>query len=240
MRTRSRLAVVAGAATLLLVGATPAALADDVDASSAGFQLVDQQNTLVLDVGDTASVTLAYAVTGTGKNPVDGNSGCNLSGGRDTQLVMDVVAEADPVAGPAGVAGMPADVTFESCDVDGAPATVTLSLTALAPGVTTYTFAEDAGRTNARGTFDTSGATFVVVVNDEEGRDAPAIANEWLHEVATDAELASCQEANGTNTGQANWHGQLISKVAQFFEGQSFGPSEEHVVIEKVQEYCGL
>jgi hypothetical protein len=239
MRTRNRFAVLAAATTLLLMGGAPA-MADDVDASSAGFQLVDGQNTLVVGVGDSATVTLTYAVTGSGKNPVDGKSGCNLSGGAGTQLVMDVVPEADPVAGAAGVAGMPATVTFESCDDAGAPATVTLSLTALSPGVTTYRFVEDAAATVGQGSFDTTGATFVVVVPDDEGRDAPAIANEWLHEVATDAELASCQVSNGTNPGQTNWHGQLISKVAQFFEGQSFGPGEEDVVIGKVRELCGL
>jgi hypothetical protein len=239
MRTMPRLLTAAGAASLLALGAAPAAQADDVHASSPSFQLLEGQQTLVLGVGDSAEVTLTYAVTGSGRNPEDGKAGCNLSGGPLTQLAMDVVATPDPMAGPAGVSGLPGSVTFDSCDDDGLPATVTLSLTAVSPGTTTYAFAENSD-TVAQGTFDTSGSTFVVVVLDEDGRDAPAIANEWLHRVASPEQLASCRDANGTNDSKSNWHGQLIATVAQFFEGQSFTADEEHVVVDKVIELCGL
>ncbi len=87
--------------------------------------------------------------------------------------------------------------------------------------------------------FVTDPASFTVVVLGE-GRDAPAIANDYLHNDADAATLAACQEANGTNPGKTNWNGQLIAKIAHFFEGQSFTEDEEYIVVDKVREYCGL
>jgi len=231
-------AVAVAAGTIALVATGGAAYADDVAATSSEFQLIDGRQTIVLAVGESASVTLTYAVTGTGKDPEDGKAGCNLTGA-GSNLTLDVLGTADPDAGPAGLEGLPGQVTFESCDDEGAPSTVVLSFTAVSPGTTTYDFPVDGPATVGQGTWDTAAASFVVVVP-ADGRDAPAIANEWLHESATAEELVACQDANGTNQGGTNWHGQLIVKVAQFFEGQTFTPEEEQVVIDQVREFCGL
>lgn len=239
MRMAIRAAAVAAASTTTLLVTGGAAVADDVAASSADFQLLDGQRTIVLEVGESASVTLSYAVVGEGKNAVDGKAGCNLTG-QGSNLTLDVVGTADPGVGAAGVSGLPEEAVFADCGDEVDPTTVLLAFTATAPGRTTYTFPVDATKTVGQGTWNSTAASFVVVVLDPDGRDAPAIANEWLREVATTAERAACQDANGTNADKSNWHGQLINKIAQFFEGESFTPEEEQVVVDKVREYCGL
>lgn len=70
------------------------------------------------------------------------------------------------------------------------------------------------------------------------GRAAPAIANEYLRESATPELVEACREANGTNKNLANWRGKLISAVAREFRGQTFGPDEEHVVTDDVEDRC--
>jgi hypothetical protein len=229
-----------GAAGLLLAATVAPASADDVTASSVDFQVVADQNTIVMVVGDSSTVDLTYSVTNG-----DGKQGCNLTG-PGSQLVLDVVGTGDAVEGPAGLSGVPASVAFEACDdeLTDTAAVRTLSFTAVSPGTTTFTFTRNATSSvsSSSGTYDTTAATFVVTVlapQEEVGRDAPAIANDWLHNTATAAELAACREANGTKN-KSNWHGQLISKVAQLFEGQSFTASQESVVINQVKAYCGL
>ncbi|WP_341360704.1 hypothetical protein V5H98_05930 [Georgenia sp. M64] len=70
------------------------------------------------------------------------------------------------------------------------------------------------------------------------GRAAPAIANEYLRESATPELLEACREANGTNKNRANWRGKLVSAVARELRGRTFGPDEEHVVTDDVEDRC--
>jgi hypothetical protein len=239
MRSKFRTTFATAAAAAMVLGTAGLAAADDVESTSDYFGTDTKM--IVMEVGDTASVTLGYIATGTGQNPADGKQGCNLSGGPGTQLVLDVVGTAAPAPETgAGLTGLPATVTFEDCTVDGAPATVQLSFAATSPGTTYFTFPVNTEETVAQGTFDTSGANFMVTVlapEADEGRDAPAIANEYLKGLSS-TQLTACKENNGTNKNQANWHGQLISKVAHQFEGQSFGPSREHIVTSFVNGEC--
>jgi hypothetical protein len=236
MRSKFRTTFATAAAAAMVLGTAGLAAADDIESTSGYFET--DTKTVVMEVGDTAAVTLGYIVTGTGNTPEDGNSGCNLSGGPSTQLVLDVVGTAAPAPDTAaGLTGLPATVTFADC-----AATVQLNFTATSPGTTYYTFPVNTVATVAQGTFDTSAANFVVTVlapEADEGRDAPAIANEYLKGL-DGVELEICKAANGTNKNKANWHGQLISKVAHQFEGQSFGPSREHIVTDFVDGTCGL
>ena len=231
--TRGRfLGVTAMAAAFVLAGAGPA-LADDVTATSASFAAGTQ--TIYLNMGQSASVTLSYIVTGEGKDPVDGKAGCNLVG-KDSQLALDVVTSGDT-----GVTDLPTTgLVFAACPSSTDPATITLDFTATLPGTETYTFPVDTADTVASGTFDSSAATFTVVVTSTEGRDAPAIANDWLHNTATADELAACQAALGTNTNQANWQGNLIEDIAQMFPDETFPPDQEYVVVDAVKSLCGL
>lgn len=237
---KKTLTAAAAAASLVLL-VPSAASADDVAASSIDFQVVAEQNTIVLTVGESASVTLTYSQTND-----DGKSGCNLQGS-GSQLTLDVVGTGDPVDGPAGLSGMPEAVVFESCDdATGADSVVVLNFAGVSPGTTTFTFSRNAAGTvtnSPDATYDTSGATFVVTVlapQEQVGRDAPAVANDWLHNTATLEQLAACRALNGTNKTGSNWHGQLIGKVAQHFEGQSFSTAQEQVVVDQVKAYCGL
>lgn len=226
--------MVALASGALVLGPAIPALADDVSASSAGF--TGGTSTIYLTLGDSASVTLSYLVTGQGHNPSDGKAGCNLTG-KGSQLALDVVTSGD-----AGVTDLQSnDLVYAACPKDTDPAVITLTFTATGPGTATYTFPVDAAATVAQGSFDTSGAAFTVVVTDPaEGREAPAIANDWLHNTATAGELAACGAALGTNDNQSNWQGNLIADVAQQFPDQTFAPDQEYVVVDAVRELCGL
>jgi hypothetical protein len=244
MLSKFRTTFATAAAAAMVLGTAGLAVADDVEVTSTYFQT--ETRTIVMEVGDTASVTLGYVATGDGQNPEDGKSGCNL-GGPGAHFTMGVTETADP-AGGAGIDGLPASVVFTACEVtvDGVkgPASQDLTFEATSPGTTTVSFPAQSFTTNHEkvtlSSFDTSGASFVVTVTapeEDEGRDAPAIANEYLKGLDSD-KLEACKLANGTNKNKANWHGQLISKVAQHFEGQTFGPSKEHVVTDYVDSQC--
>ena len=236
---RRTIAALASAAALVALSA-PAALADDVTASAADFQVISDQNTIVLTIGEAASVTLTYANTNG-----DGKNGCNLSGSGDTQLALDVVGTADPIDGAAGIDGLPLSVVFPACDDNDLPANQVLSFTATSPGTTSYAFPVNSSSTVAwsGSTFDTSGSNFVVTVLapvEELGKDAPAIANGWLHNTADADQLEACRQALGNNKNKSNWQGNLISQIAQFFAGQTFTASQEATVVNKVKTLCGL
>jgi hypothetical protein len=242
MRSKLRATFATAAAAAMVLGAAGLAAADDIDTTSESpsYSVVSGVKTFVMEIGETASATLTYSE----KND-DGRNGCNLGGwpgtpGAQTQLVLDVVGTAAPGDSTAGLTGLPATVTFADCGSDDAPATVELNFTAESAGTTYFSFPVNTGGTVAQGTFDTSAANFMVTVlapEEDEGRDAPAIANEYLKGLDSD-KLEACKLANGTNKNRANWHGQLISKVAQHFEGQTFGPSKEHVVTDYVDSQC--
>jgi hypothetical protein len=234
MRSKFRTTFAMAAAAAMVLGTAGLAAADDVNTTSESptYSVVSGVKTFIMEVGDTASAMLTYSETNT-----DGVSGCNL-GGRDSAVTLGVTQTAAPTGG-AGISGLPQSVTLTDCND-----TETLTFSAVSPGTTTVTFPVSAvvsNKTGAEpGTFNTSGATFVVTVlapEEDEGRDAPAIANEYLKGLSS-TRLTACKENNGTNKNQSNWHGQLISKVAQHFEGQSFGPSREYIVTDFVDGQC--
>lgn len=228
MRSTLRTTLVGAAAAALVLGTSGVASADTISTSSSDASYDAATRTFTISVGQTATATLAYLADKTGKN------GCDLTG-KDSQVTFGVNSSEATV-----VSGLRQSVQYTACpDVDDLPQTVTF--TGAVPGTTVVTFDVDsvtAKDVTAAG-FVTDPASFTVVVLGE-GRDAPAIANDYLHNAADEATLAACQEANGTNRDKTNWHGQLITKIAQFFEGQSFTEDEEYIVVDKVREYCGL
>lgn len=229
MRSVFTVASICAASAALFLGSTGMAAADTISTSSTDASYDAATRTFTIAVGQTATATLAYAADRTGKN------GCDLTG-KDSQVTFGTASSVGGV-----VSGLAETVQYTACpDEDDPPRSV--SFTGATPGTTVVSFAVEsvtAKDVTAAG-FVTGPATFTVVVVAPEGRDAPAIANDYLHNDADDATLAACQEANGTNTSQSNWHGQLISKIAQYFEGQTFTEDEEYIVIDKVREYCGL
>lgn len=197
--------------------------------SSTDSSFVSSTKTFTITVGETATAVLTYAQDKTGKN------GCDLTG-KDSQVTFGTSSSVDGV-----ISGLAETVQYTACpDEDDLPRTI--SFTGAAPGTTVVSFGVDSisARDVTAADFMTGPATFTVVVVAAEGRDAPAIANDYLHNDADEATLAACKEANGTNTSQSNWHGQLITKIAQYFEGQTFTEDDEYIVVDKVREYCGL
>lgn len=229
MRSTFRTTFATAAAAALVLGTSGVASADTISTSSSDASYDSATRTFTISVGQAATATLAYAADQTGKN------GCDLTG-KDSQVTFGVNSSS-----PTVVSGLAQSVQYTACPDEDAPAR-TVTFTGAVPGTTVVTFDVDsvtAKDVTAAG-FVTDPASFTVVVLDDEGRDAPAIANDYLHNDADPATLAACQDANGTNAGETNWHGQLINKIAQFFEGQSFTEDEEYIVVDKVREYCEL
>lgn len=229
MRSTFRTTFATAATAALVLGTSGVASADTISTSSSDASYDSATRTFTISVGQAATATLAYAADQTGKN------GCDLTG-KDSQVTFGVNSSS-----PTVVSGLAQSVQYTACPDEDAPAR-TVTFTGAVPGTTVVTFDVDsvtAKDVTAAG-FVTDPASFTVVVLDDEGRDAPAIANDYLHNDADPATLAACQDANGTNAGETNWHGQLINKIAQFFEGQSFTEDEEYIVVDKVREYCEL
>jgi len=255
MRPTFRTTFVCAASAALVLGTSGVASADDVDVTSTAptAVVVDGIPTITLDAGQTGSVVLAYdetdpeKLTSGGGKPTwgPGLGGCELKGGPGvdpnlTQLVLGVHDVTD------GVIALGSDsVDFEDCTdvVDGVQVAATRTLTFTAgsvSGETLVSFDVD-GRTFAReGAYFTAPDTFRVVVNADDDRAAPAITNDYLDKVADEATLAACQAANGTNQDKTNWRGQLITKVAQFFQGETFAEDAEWIVIDQVRVFCEL
>lgn len=229
MRFMFRATSICAATAALVLGAAGVAAADTISTTSTDTSYDATTRTFTIAVGQTATATMTYAVDGTGKN------GCDLTG-KDSQVTFGSTSSVEGV-----IAGLAETVQYTACpDEDDVPRMITV--TGASPGTTVVSFEVESvtAREVTAEDFVTGPASFTVVVVAPEGRGAPAIANDYLHNTAAAATLAACQEANGTNNGNANWHGQLIAKIAQYFEGQTFTPDEEYVVIDKVNEYCGL
>ncbi len=212
--------------------------------------------TITLDVGEIGTVVLTYVETNPeklssgGGKPVwaPGLPGCELKGGpgmnpNDTQLVLGVEDETD------GVIALGSEtVTFADCPetIDGVtvPETRTLTFTGqLRRADTSVSFEVDAATVALERAYFTAPDSFrVVVLAPADGRDAPAIANDFLHNTADAATRAACQAANGSRRQPERELARpsCISKIAQFFDGQTFTPDEEYVVVDKVLEYCGV
>ncbi len=232
MRTKIRTTLASAAAVALVVGTGGVAAADDVRTTSTDPTYDATTRTFTLHVGDSATASLTYYATATGK------SGCDLTG-------PGSYVEFDSASSVAGVvSGLTSDVRYTDCGDEDAPPVRTVTFTGAVPGTTSVTFPLASYVSNGKGvsasTFESTLASFTVVVLGDEGRDAPAIANDYLHNDADDATLAACQAENGTNPGQTNWQGQLIAKIAQYFEGQTFTEDEEYIVVDKVRDLCGL
>jgi hypothetical protein len=231
MRISSRAALCGIASAVLVLASAGGATADTITTSSDEATFDKATMTFTLTVGQTATATVTYDEDDTGK------SGCDLTG-KDSQVTYDT---ASSVAGV--VSDLPASIQFTECGDDEEPPVQEVSFAGAEVGTTVVSFAVSSFTSNGKGvsekTFGTGPASFtVVVVDDPDGRDAPAIANDYLHNVADDATVAACTVANGTNSNLSYWHGQLINKIAQFFEGQTFAPDQEYIVIDKVLEYC--
>jgi hypothetical protein len=214
---------------------------NDVDDS-----IDNEVETLVIAPGDVEIVTLTWINTNTNESVwglegsghddeeasyVDTVTQCNLR--------SDLFADVSVTNTNAAVAAVTSDdledgkIRFEDCGDE-----IELTVTGVAAGTTEVRFAIAAGST-AEGANFTAPANFdVQVVSPDPGRAAPAIANEYLR-THTDADfLASCKGANGTNRNKSNWHGQLITKVADQFEGQTFARGSEGPVMDYVDSLC--
>ena len=107
--------------------------------------------TMSLKVGGSNGTTTLYVTpTGEGKNPADGKSGCNLTGG--TTLVVSVTSNSTAVATVS-----PSSVTFDSCSDKEL-----LTVTPVGEGTTTINLGQTSNNTGA--TFDFTPATFTVNV----------------------------------------------------------------------------
>jgi len=70
----------------------------------------------------------------------------------------------------------------------------------------------------------------------DEGRAAPAIANQYLRSTDGAGTAAAC-EAKYEDSN--NWHGEVISAVAQSeLQGQTFTPAQESIVTTWVDNHC--
>jgi hypothetical protein len=133
---------------------------------------------------------------------------------------------------PVAVALSASQVTFLACDE-----TVTLTVAGVGEGTAEIRFAVNASST-ADGVNYVAPADFdVVVTGGDPGREASAIANAFLKAADAD-QVAACRAANGTNRNQANWDGQLISKVSAQFGDQTFTTAQEQIVIDLVLDLC--
>ena len=251
MRSKFRATFATAAAAAMVLGTTALAVADDVDiTSSTPIATVadDSYLTITIDVGQTALVELTYIET----NPVQlsngkggpvwspGLPGCELKGApgvkpEDTQLVLGVNAQTP------NVVTVDETVTFADCpeEIDGLAVseTRTLSVTGSSAGETLVSFDVDDATYAAPGAFFIVPDTIRVIVNGDEGRGAPAVANEYLGSLS-DADLHACKSLNGTNPTQDNWRGQIINEVAQEFEGQTFTAETEYIVTDFIDSLC--
>lgn len=234
MRTSAvlcRAAAVGAAATALVLGAMTGASADTIAVGSADAGYDPATRTFTIAVGQTATADIAYGVDATGK------SGCDRTG-RGSHVAFTAGSSTAGV-----VADLTPDVRYDACPADGETLTRPVSFTGAAPGVTEVSFEVASWASNGAGvgasTFLTEPATFTVVVTGE-GRHAPAIANEFLNHDADESVLAACRAALGTNDNRSNWHGNLISAVAEHFGDRVFTEDEEHVVVDHVLDLCGV
>ena len=100
--------------------------------------------------GSTGTTTLAVLETGTGPNPADGKSGCNLTGGKTLGIA---VSSSLPGVATASLS----NATFTSCGD-----TKTITVTPVGEGSTTITVSQVTNNTGA--TFNFAPATFKVDV----------------------------------------------------------------------------
>lgn len=80
----------------------------------------------------------------------------------------------------------------------------------------------------ASSTYALGQGTTGVCTSSNSGKDAPAVANEYLKTLSS-AQLNACMTNQGTNKNKSNWHGMLISKIAQEYEGNTNGWTDEDV-----------
>jgi hypothetical protein len=241
-------------AGMMLLGS--AAMADIVynDLDPETEPLKAEVESIVMEVGDDPeTVGLYIRVRNAAAEGTGGESGCNLKGGRE--LVLDIYNSAPSSASVTADAeyryeGNAAQVLLKGdCEVavDGTEIDLlkaTLTVQALAPTAdgapANITFGRNSAST-ALGNTSLVEASFDVTVLAQAvempSRDAPAIANEYLKQQSNEY-TDNCKAQNGTNKNKNNWHGQLISKVAQEFEGQSFTLAQEDLVTGYVDLLC--
>lgn len=140
------------AAPILVLGAAPAALADDIS-NNLDSSIDSTAEVMPLNVGGTAGKT-TLAVTPTNG---DGKNGCNLTG--STTLTLTISSSASSVATVS-----PSSVTFTSCSD-----TKELTVTPLTEGSTTVSASQASNSTG--GSFNLAPAKFTVNVT------APAPSN---------------------------------------------------------------
>jgi hypothetical protein len=130
-----------------------AAFGDDILTSDPDLVVVAGVKTLNLEVGDSANITLTYAITST-----DSKEGCNVSQERGSQVKFNVNSSTAGV-----VSGAPAAVTFGSC---GANPTISFDAASIGETVISLGFNSAVPTTLSSSDWNTSGATFKVVVTD--------------------------------------------------------------------------
>lgn len=154
-RLRAGLAI---AVPVLLLAATPAAVADDVSSSSSpDFVFSTPTKVMTLDVGQTKTVT--FRLVGTGG---DAKPGCNLTG-NGKMVTLGVTSTAVPSTPLAGLT-TPTSIVIPDCDTT----TVTASITASSAGSALLSFPVTTVSTSHSGVdasdFDTTAASFRVDV----------------------------------------------------------------------------
>ncbi len=227
--------LLAGALVLSAAGTAHA----DVTYNDINGAVDNAVETVVLAPGETKTVTLTYVNTNeqgvdhdnddsTPKLYQDTENRCGAHGTKS--LVLDV-----STSNPAVASLNTNQITIQDCD-----GTASVIVTAVGVGTAEIRFSV-AQSSTASGTQWTTPADFdVQVVAPDPGRDAPAIANEYLHQAATQTTLDACRSALGTNKTKSNWHGNLISMVAKQFEGQTFTTAQETTVVTFVRQRCNL
>jgi hypothetical protein len=220
-----------------------AALADNIN-----NDLDEGVTTVEVNVAETSDPVTIWVEATDGTDEDEDVPGCNL-GGSANKLVLDVAS-----ADTSQVTVAPSTITIDECgETNGKTVTVTgAAPTGGTAVMVSFTIDEDESsfRTHETGpewnrtvinSKFTNDAVFYVNVLDPQGptRDAPAIANEYLRERGDNDD---CMDAQGTNgrPGQkgykSNWHGQLVSKIAQHFEGVSFTEAQVEGAVETLCE----
>jgi hypothetical protein len=187
---------------------------------------------VTLDLADgspqTATITLEVATAND-----DNKNGCNLTAS-GSQVRFDVVV--NTVSGTASTLDKSV-VTFTDCTT---PQTIGVSATAVGVIGVTLTYKDHVSGSSplTAADWNTAGAAFSVTVIDSTQTgtlDAPEIANAYLSDRLDNSD---CKEAFGNNKNKSNWHGQLISAVAQHFQGQTFTNSTKAIVEDYVEDAC--
>jgi len=203
VRTPLKAALTAAAASLTLLVPT-LAFADTVTATDVDLVLVEGVQTLNLNVGDTANITLSY-----GQTNGDGKQGCNLTG---TGAVLTLSATSSSAAATVS----PTSPQIKCPDGAGAGA-VTVTVTGAAAGSSDITFpvqsfvTSQSGLTNA--SFDTTGSSFHVVVVEDTPPPSDVDADGVIDDDDNCVNVANADQADDDGDGKGDACDDMVDPV---------------------------